>query len=219
MLQTLGHIVSAKPGLGAAPRAGMLAAVSAPKQPRTAHGLRRLTTPHRPVLAASRSATTMALVTGPQMAISRLADRAAGGPPVTPHQIARHRQVTLAGNAALILAGMLAQRAVVYKLPRNATSTAALSLGRQLAAGGVAGAMVVATDVALGEKGRQQLDNRKSLAFTAGGAITALQSLAVRQANKLIALPPPPNTAVMPVLGLGGVRAVTVPVAGRKLVS
>lgn len=218
MLQTVGHIVQAKPGMGAAPRAGMLAAVSAPKRARTGHGLRRLMRPHRPVLSAVRSATTVAMVTGPQLAINRLADQAVGGTPTTPQQLARHRQVTLAGNAALIVAGMLAQRVVVYKLPRNASSIAALSLGRQLATGGVAGVMVVATDVALGEKGREQLD-RKSLAFTAGGAISTLQSVALRRANRLVSLPPPPATAQMPVMGLGGVRAVTVPVSGRRLVS
>jgi hypothetical protein len=203
--------------MGEPTRAALLAASYHPKRKRTGSRVRSLVRVDRAVVSGVRSATTAALVTGPQIGIERLADRAVGGQPVSREQSARHDQVVLAANGAAILAGLLAQRVIIHSMPRNTATDAARFLGRQLAIGGVAGAIVVATDAVLGDRGPAKLD-RKGLALTMGGALVVAQSLMMRQAGKFVSLDPGPNEVDLPVLGLNGIQTVKVPASSGRLV-
>jgi hypothetical protein len=216
MSSTAGQGEGTKAALRSASRAGVLAASSHPRRKRSGGRIRSLVRIDRGAASVVRSATTAALVTGPQVAIGRLADGAVGGTPDTSAQVARHRQVALAANGAAILTGMLAQRAIIHGMPRNSTSDALRFLARQLAIGGAAGAIVVATDAALGEHVPAQ--DRKGLALTVGGALVLAQTLAMRQAGKFVSLDPGPTEVDLPVVGLGGIQTVKVPISSGRLV-
>jgi hypothetical protein len=218
MSSTAGQAEDTRAALRSVSRAGILAASSSrPRRKRTGGRIRSLVRIDRGVASGVRSATTAALVTGPQVAITRLADNAVGGHPATAEQVARHRQVALAANGAAILTGMLAQRAVIHGLPRNSASDALRFLARQLAIGGAAGAIVVATDAALGQ-GAPALKDHKRVALTVGGALVLAQSLAMRQAGRFVSLDPGPTEVDMPVIGLGGIQTVKVPISSGRLV-
>lgn len=238
MLGVVGSAVRARPGLGESQRVALLAAASAGGRRRRRRGLASRLRVDRDARSAAGRLVTAAVVTAPQEAIARAADRvvasraaavtaSAGSATVagavpgdrpglpTQEQEAMRRRVVLGADAALVIAGVLVQRAATHGLRPGAGQATLRSLGRQVAVGGLAGLLVVGTDEALGESGRRQLAAGGSGALAVAGLVAAAQGAVLRRAARTVTVPTPPRAAWdVPLVGVPGVAALRVPVSG-----
>lgn len=206
MLRALARAVQIKPGLPARHRAGVLAATSGPRR------RIRLLRPDRTLAGALAPGVTFAAVTYPQEAIERIASAVVGGPTDASAGQRQQQLAVLAGNAGMVVAGVLAQRAVIHARVDGVAGDLVRSFGRQMAVGGLAGALVVGTDVAVGDLTRGK-GNRTAIALSLGSLIALGQAVALRQGRRLVVLPTPaPPTWDIPVVGVPGYSAVRVPV-------
>lgn len=126
----------------------------------------------------------------PDVSIGDLADpmEPQTAPPRTPRQSRDQRRAALIGSAGAVVAGVLTQRAINHST-HNANPLAATgrTLGNNLAIGGVAGMIVLATEQGLGS-GRKAL--RGPLAnLVIGGLVATAQTKALRRAAGALTLP------------------------------
>lgn len=205
MIRALARAIQVKPGLPAKHRAGVLAATSAPRAPV------RLLRPDRTLVGALRPAVAFAAVTYPQEALGRIADEVVGeGVEATAQR--RRQLAVVAGNAALVVTGVLVQRAVIHARAQGSSGELVRSFGRQMAIGGLAGALVVGSDV-LSDTLAPGTRNRAAVALSLGSAVALAQSVALRQGRRLVDLPTPQTpTWDIPVLGAPGYATLRVPV-------
>lgn len=218
MLGALGSAVRARPGLGESQRVALLASASTGGRRRRRRGLASRLRVDRDVRAAGGRLVTAAVVGAPQEAIGRVADavvasRVASSADAPPDREAMRRRVVLGADAALVIAGVLAQRGATHGLRPGTSQDMVRSLGRQVAVGGLAGLLVMGTDGVLGESGRRKLEDGSS-GVALAGLIAAAQAAALRMAARTVAVPAPPRTAWdVPLVGVPGVAALRVPVA------
>jgi hypothetical protein len=197
MFRSIQMLAQAKPGLGAAQRAGMLTASAGGYQGPVERAVRRAPLA-RTALASSTSAFRVAMATGPIVAFGRAADIRLGHRPTTPAEFDTRRRAILTGSAATVAVGLVTQRLANHSGRTGPVVEAGRVLGSQLAIGGTAGALVVGTDLALGERGRHRV-NRPATALTAGGFIAVAQSHALRRIVPRLILPTAPRTVTIPV--------------------
>lgn len=197
MLKSVQHLALAKPGLGATQRAGLLTVATGPPQGPVERRVRQVPLADL-ALAGVTSAFRMAMTTGPMVAVERAADAALGGPPTTPAQVDAHRRAVLAGTAATIALGLVTQRLANHSGHSGPLAQASRALGAQLAVGGAASALVIGTDLVLGESGRQKVSS-PATALTLGGLLAATQARAMRRIAPRLTLPMPPRTVTIPV--------------------
>ena len=191
MNDRLNALMKQQPGLGIARRSSVLVAASGPYQ----HGLqRKLDKVPLGNLALSGVISTfyVAMTAGPQLAIERAADESLGGRPTTPEQVARHRRVILAGNAATIAAAVVAQRALTHS-PRSGPL---VNVGRmvtsQVAIGAAAGVIVTGSDAVLGPIARRK-DKKSPATIAVAAGIMAMNSKLLKRSARALTLPTKPS--------------------------
>ncbi len=139
-----------------AKRATILVARSGPYHPGLAKDIDQLPRGGA-ALRGIRSGLYMAMTAGPQLAMDRVAQASLGGPPATPGQAASHRRIMMLGNATLIVAGVLAQRAINHSSHSGPVAEVGRLVSGQLAIGAAAATIVAGSDVVLGPP-QQQAD-------------------------------------------------------------
>ena len=188
MLQAIERMAAMKPGLGVAQRASILVFASGPYHPQ-ARTIQRV-----PLAGFALGGTVrgfhIVLTAGPLVAIERTAD-AVLGTPTTSAQVNAHRWMILSGTAATLVAGMAIQRTLNHSALRGPVIEAGRVLGTQLAIGATASAIVIATDIVLGESGRGKL-NHPATALLFGGMIASAQSKALATIAGKVTLPTRP---------------------------
>jgi hypothetical protein len=197
MIRSIQTLAQAKPGLGAAQRTGILTASAGGYQGPVQRAVRGAPLA-RTALASSISAFRVAMATAPIVAFGRAADARLGHRPTTPAEADARRRAILTGTAATVAIGLVTQRLANHSGRSGPLVEAGRALGSQLAIGGTAGALVVGTDLVLGERGRQHV-NRPATALTAGGLIVVVQSRALRRIAPRLTLPTAPRSATIPV--------------------
>ena len=185
MLHAIERLAAMKPGLGVAQRASILVVASGPYHPQAA-------TIQRVPLAGLALAGTVrgfhiVLTAGPLVAFERTAD-AVLGTPTTPAEVNAHRWMILSGTAATMVAGVALQRTLNHSHVGGPVVEAGRIVGTQLSIGAVASAIVVATDIVLGESGRGKL-NHPATALVFGGMIASAQSKALASLAAKVTLP------------------------------
>ncbi len=184
MNDRINALMKQQPGLGIAKRSAVLVAASGPYQ----HGLQQKLAKvplGNVVLAGAISSFYVAMTAVPELAIEQAADNALGGKPTTPEQVARHRRVLLAGNAATMAAAVVAQRAITH----SKHSGPLMELGRvvtsQVAIGAAAGAIVTTSDAVLGPLARRKDKQSVATIAVAAGIMTMNRRLLKRAAGAL----------------------------------
>ncbi|HEX6887539.1 MAG TPA: hypothetical protein VF143_05475 [Candidatus Nanopelagicales bacterium] len=179
MLGMLHRMLHYNPKLGVAERTGLLVVAAGPYFPY----LRREVT-RTPVgalaVALAASAANGALSTGPVLAVERAADAWADGDRTSPDHLRRRQHLLLAGGAAGVVTGVLAQGVLLRVTGHGIPSQAARALAGDLAIGSAATVLVVGSDVALGARGRATLSNTVP-GVTIGSLIAAGQAVALRR--------------------------------------
>ena len=175
MLQAIERLAAAKPGLGVAQRASILVLASGPYHPQ-AREIQRV-----PLAGFALRGTVrgfhILLTAGPLVAIERITD-AVLGTPQTSAQVNAHRWMILSGTAATMVAGLAVQRTLNHSTLGGPAVEAGRVLGTQLSIGATASAIVIATDIVLGESGRGS-PNHPATALVFRGMIASAQSKAL----------------------------------------
>lgn len=188
-------------------RASLLVAISGPYRDRLQADLSRI--PMGSLLAAGAfTSFRMAMTAAPMQAVER--QLSAPGPAVTAAEVARRRRIQLAGSAATVAAGVLAQRTLTHSGRTGPAVQAGRILGSQLALGGAANALVLATDAMMRTDSAAQL-SRRGQAATLGTIVLLGQRSVLRRASALLSLPMPPATAAIPVHGRWRTQTATLP--------
>ena len=185
MLQAIERLAAMKPGLGVAQRASILVFASGPYHPQ-ARQIQKV-----PLAGIALAGTVrgfhIVLTAGPLVAIERTTD-AILGTPATSAEVNAHRRMILSGTAATMVAGVAIQRTLNHSGLRGPAVEAGRILGTQLSIGAAASAIVIATDIVLGESGRGKL-NHPATALAFGGLIATAQSRALATIAGKITLP------------------------------
>lgn len=191
MNERLNTLMSQQPGLGIARRSSILVAASGPYQSGLGRRVDRIPLGNL-ALAGMVSSFHVALTAGPQLAIEQAADRSLGGKPTTPEQVARHRRVILAGNAATMAAAVVVQRAITH----SRRSGPLLEVGRvitsQVAIGAAAGAIVTGSDIVLGPLARRK-DKQSAATLAVSAGIMAMNSKLLKRSARALTLPNAPT--------------------------
>lgn len=191
MNERLNALLRTEPSLGIAKRASFLVVASGPYHREVTKEVDRVPMANV-ALAGTISGLQAAMTALPQLAIERAVQRTLGGPPTTPAQVGAHRRALLAGNAAAMVAGILAQRAINH----SGRSGPVAELGRiaasQLAIGAAAATIVTGSDAVLGP-----LLSRKDRNSAATIAVTAMtlrgQSRTLKRVAAAITMPTRPS--------------------------
>jgi hypothetical protein len=185
VLHAIERLAAMKPGLGVAQRASILVVASGPYHPQAAT-IQRVPLAGL-VLAGTVRGFHIMLTAGPLVAFERTAD-AVLGTPTTPAGVNAHRWMILSGTATTMIAGMALQRTLNHSHLRGPVVEAGRIVGTQLSIGAAASAIVVATDIVLGESGRGKL-NHPATALVFGGMIASAQSKALASVAARVTLP------------------------------
>lgn len=209
MLQTIQRLAATRPGLGVAQRASILVVASGPYHERAVRTIRKY--PLADVaLAGTVTGFHIMATAGPLVTIERATD-ALLGTPTTPQEVNAHRWMILSGTTATMLVGMAIQRTLNHSGWRGPAVEAGRIVGSQLSIGAAASAVVVATDIVLGENGRGKLKH-PAIALAFGGIIVSGQSRALHSIAARITLPTEPRTATVMVKGRFRTKEVRLPV-------
>jgi hypothetical protein len=188
-------------------RASLLVAISGPYRDRLQADLSRI--PLGSLLAAGAfTSFRMAMTAAPMQSVERRI--AEWGPALDPGEVARRRRIQLATSAATVATGVLAQRALTHSGRTGPFVQAGRILGSQLAFGGAANALVLATDAAMRTDEAAQL-SRGTASATVGAMVLLGQRTVLRRAAARLSLPMPPATATIPVRGRWRTQSVTLP--------
>jgi hypothetical protein len=188
-------------------RASILVAISGPYRDRISSELRNR--PFGKLMAAGAvSSFRMAMTAAPMQAVERQLN--AGGPASTREEAARRRRVKLAGSAATVTAGVLAQRALTHSGRTGPMVEVGRILGNQLAIGGVANALVLAADATMRTDEAIQLSRGRG-APVVTAAVVLTQRRVLRAAASRLTLPTAPATATLAVQGRWRTRSVALP--------
>lgn len=199
MLKTVARMAQAKPGLGVPQRTGLLVmSAGRPRSRRRRPVLDRIRVDRR-IKAQLTGTTGMALATAPQVALQAGTSVMLGDEQLTPQQRQLRARALLASDVALMAAGVLVQRTAIHGPDLGAVNGVGRTLGRQLAMGGLAGAIVVGTDTLLGPGWRQRL-SKSSSAATTGMLIATAQAVLVRRGGRWLTLEEPTNVWNIPVV-------------------
>lgn len=188
-------------------RASLLVAISGPYRDRIQADLNRI--PFGSVIAAGAfTSFRMAMTAAPMQAVER--SLSAQGPAATSDEVSRRRRIQLASSVATVAAGVLAQRALTHSGRTGAAVQAGRILGSQLALGGAANALVIATDAAMRTNEAAQI-SRGGGGAALGTVVLLGQRKVLRRASARLSLPMPPAATTIPVHGRWRTQTVTLP--------
>lgn len=186
MNERLNALMKQQPGLGIARRSSILVAASGPYQPGIQRKVDRIPLANL-ALAGVVSSFYVAMTAVPQLAIERAADQSLGGKPSTPEQVARHRRMILAGNAATIATAVLAQRAITHSPRSGPLMEVGRILTSQVAIGAAAGAIVTGSDAILGPIARRK-DQQSPATIAVAAGIMAVNSRLLKKSARALTL-------------------------------
>ncbi len=186
MNERLNALMKQQPGLGIARRSSILVAASGPYQPGIQRKVDRIPLANL-ALAGVVSSFYVAMTAVPQLAIERAADQSLGGKPTTPEQVARHRRMILAGNAATIATAVLAQRAITHSPRSGPLMEVGRILTSQVAIGAAAGAIVTGSDAILGPIARRK-DQQSPATIAVAAGIMAVNSRLLKKSARALTL-------------------------------
>lgn len=178
-------------------RAATLAAISGPYRDGIRRDLEGIPLANL-ALASTITAFNVGMTTGPQRLVTRAVDERMG-PAVTAEQQAARRRMILAGNATTVAAGVIAQRVVNHARWRGPVAEVARVTAAQLAIGGIASAVAMITDMALGPGTQRDPEGRKAASLGTAALTVALQRRIVRRGAARVTLPRPPRSVTVPV--------------------
>lgn len=192
MSDQINDLLSKQPGLGIARRSAVLVAGSGPYHPEVVGEVNKVPMANV-VLGGAKKSLYVVLTAAPQLAIEEVADRVLGGKPVTPEQIAARKRILMAGNAAIIVAGMLGQRLITHS---RRAGRPGMEVGRiiasQVAIGGAAGMVVLGSDAAFGPLARRK-DTQSVATIAVSAGIWSVNRKALRKAASVITLSTTPS--------------------------
>lgn len=191
MSDRMNDLLEKQPGLGLARRSAVLVAGSGPYHPEVARELDQVPASSPAFGWALRPLYTV-LTMVPQAAVEGAADRALGGKPVTPEQIAARKKLLLLGNSAIIAAGVLGQRLITHSARSGPLKEAGRVVASQVAIGGAAGIVILGSDAIFGPLARRK--DQQSLATMAVSAgIWSVNRKALRKAATVVTVPTTPT--------------------------
>ncbi len=192
MSDRINDLLKNQPGLGIARRSAVLVAASGPYHPEVARDVKKVPLANVALGGLNRS-LYIALTVLPQRGIEEVADRVLGGKPVTAEQIAARKRILLAGNAAIIVAGMLGQRLITHS---RRAGRPGMEIGRiiasQVAIGGAAGMVVLGSDAAFGPLARRK-DEQSVATMAVSAGIWSVNRKALRKAASVVTLSTTPS--------------------------
>lgn len=116
----------------------------------------------------------------------------------TPQQRNDQRRAGLIGSSSAVAAGVLLQRAINHGGRADTPlGGVARTLGNQLAVGGAAGMIVLATEQVLGRSGRRAVSDPRT-GLLIGGLIATTQTKMLRRASSVLTLPASPYATTKP---------------------
>lgn len=187
----INELLKKEPGLGIARRASILVVASGPYQGGLIRRIDRVPLANV-ALAGVISSFYVTMTAVPQLAIEQAADQSLGGKPTTPEQVAARRRVLLAGNAATMVAGVLAQRAITHSGHTGPLLDAGRVISSQVAIGAAAGAIVTCSDIVLGPLARRK-DKQSAATIAVSAGIMAMNSRLLKKSAKVLTLPTRPS--------------------------
>lgn len=177
--------------LGVAKRATLLVATSGPYNPDVTGDVDRLPRDN-PALRGLRSGIYLALTATPQLVLDRVAQSSLGGPPETPEQAAKHRRAMMLGNAALIAAGVLAQRAINHSGRSGPIAQVGRAVAGQLAIGAAAATIAAGSNSALGPLLKRS-DGQSAATLAISALTLRTQSRLLSKVASVVLLPTRPS--------------------------
>lgn len=191
MYDRINDLLKNRPGLGIARRSAVLVAASGPYHPEVTKALNKVPLGNL-ILGGALSSLYVALTAVPQRAIEEVADGVLGGKPVTPEQIAARKRLLLAGNTAIIVAGVLGQRVITHSRWSGPVMATGRVVASQVAIGGAAGIVVLGSDAVFGPlAGRKDQQSAATIAVSAG--ILSVNRRALRKAAAAVTVPTRPS--------------------------
>jgi hypothetical protein len=192
MSDRINDLLKRQPGLGIARRSAVLVAASGPYHPEVGRKVNKVPMSNM-VLGGVKNSLYIVFTVAPQRAIEEVADNVLGGKPVTPEQIAARKRILLAGNAAIIVAGMLGQRLITHS---RWSGRPGMEMGRliasQVAIGGAAGMVVLGSDSAFGPLARRK-DEQSLATIAVSAGIWSVNRKALRKAASVVTLSTTPS--------------------------
>lgn len=177
--------------LSVAKRATLLVATSGPYNPDVTGDVDRLPADN-PILRGLRSGIYLALTATPQLVLDRVAQSSLGGPPTTPELESQHRRAMMLGNAALITAGMLAQRAINHSGRSGPMAHVGRAVAGQLAIGAAAATISAGSNRALGPLLKRS-DGQSAATLAISAVTLRTQSRLLSKVASVILLPTRPS--------------------------
>jgi hypothetical protein len=192
MLGTLHRMLHYNPRLGVAERTGLLVVAAGPYFPMLRREVTRSRLGALAVMLAAGAANG-ALSSTPVRAVEWAADAWVGSEVTDGDQLRRRQQVLLAGGAAGVATGVLAQGVLLRVGGPGIGARAARAMSGEMAIGGAALLLVVGSDLALGPRGRAAL-SQPVPGVTVGSLVAAGQAAALRRIAPRISVETPPQT-------------------------
>ena len=192
MSDQINDLLNKQPGLGIARRSAVLVAASGPYHPEVDREVNKVPMANV-VLGGVNRSLYIVLTLAPQLGIEAAADRVLGGKPVTPEQIAARKRILLAGNAAIVVAGVLGQRLITHS---RRAGRPGMEIGRliasQVAIGGAAGMVVLGSDALFGPLARRK-DEQSVATIAVSAGIWSANRRALRKAASVVTLSTTPS--------------------------
>jgi len=191
MNERLNAMLKSEPSLGIAKRASFLVVVGGPRNRALSKEVNRIPLANV-VLAGTITGFRAGSTAVPQVALENAVEQSLGGPPTNAEQVGEHRKALLAGNAGLIAAGFLAQRAINHSSHGGPVAQLGQILASQLTIGAAAASIILVSDAVLGPLARRR--DQSSPATMAVQALTLrAQVKALRRATTLLTPPTKPT--------------------------
>jgi len=192
MSDQIDELLNKQPGLGIARRSAVLVAASGPYHQDVVREVNKVPMANV-VLGGVNRSLYIVLTLAPQRGIEEVANRVLGGKPVTPEQIAARKRILLAGNAAIVVAGVLGQHLITHS---RRAGRPGMEVGRliasQVAIGGAAGMVVLGSDAAFGPLARRK-DEQSLATMAVSAGIWSVNRKALRKAASVVTLSTTPS--------------------------
>ena len=191
MKERLNAMLKSEPSLGIAKRASFLVVVGGPRNRALSKEVNRIPGANV-ILAGTISGFRAGSTAVPQLALENVVQQSVGGPPTNPQQVGEHRRALLAGNAGLIAAGFLAQRAINHSNHTGPIAQVGHIMASQLTIGAAAASIILISDAVLGPLARRR--DQSSLATMGVQALTLrAQTKTLRKAVTVLTPPTKPT--------------------------
>ncbi len=188
MKERLNAMLKSEPSLAIARRASFLVVVGGPRNRALSKEVNRIPGANV-ILAGTISGFRAGSTAVPQVALETAVEQSLGGPPTNPKEVGEHRKALLAGNAGLIAAGFLAQRAINHSSYNGPVAQIGQIAASQVTIGATAASIVLVSDAVLGPLARRR--DQSSPATMAVQALTLRAQ--VKALRKTVAILTPPS--------------------------